>query len=255
VAVGLCGARGAARRKRTRLTGGDGLLVAPEPPGWRAGPSSTPQCEAFRALSPRYPSRLLKHILGATGEALITMPTGQWMILIAGPVRSGKSTLAKRLARHFGGMRVGFGDVVRQRTLALGLPGERRFWQQVGEELVARDPDGLVDAVLAPTAGAALVVVDGVRHRRVYDLLRAPADGRRVVSVFVDADVSVRRDRLASDGIDREAIGRVLSHSTEAELPWLRESADIVTYGTSDAGQVIVALSSLIPEDGGQNNR
>jgi cytidylate kinase len=135
----------------------------------------------------------------------------QWMILIAGPVRSGKSTLAKRVADRFGGIRVSFGEAVRQRTQITGLPDERSFWQQVGEEWVARDPQGLCDAVLGPAAGNALVVVDGVRHRKVHDLLQANAQRRQVVMVFVDADVSVRHDRLASDGLNDEAVSQVLS--------------------------------------------
>src|SRR5258708_5801997 len=115
-----------------------------------------------------------------------------WMILIAGPVPSGKSTLARRIAERFSGTRAGFGG--------------------------------------------------GVRHRSVHDLLRARAEGRRVVLVFVDAQVSVRRDRLASDGISDEAMGLVLSHSTETELPWLRDRADIVADGTGDAELVLGAL-------------
>src|SRR6266851_9025562 len=103
----------------------------------------------------------------------MAQPTDRWMILIAGPVRSGKSTLAKRIAEQFGGMRVGFGDTIRRRAQALGLPDERTFLQQVGQEWVNKDPGGLCDTVLAPSTGEALVVVDGVRHRQVHSLLRA----------------------------------------------------------------------------------
>ena len=170
----------------------------------------------------------------------------QWMILIAGPMRSGKSTLARRIVERFGGVRLGFGDAVRRRVQALGLPVERSFLQKVGEEWVARDPGALCDAVLTPSAGEAVVVVDGVRHQHVHGLLRARAQGRRVVLVFVDADVRVRRDRLALDGINVEAIDGVLNHSTEKELPWLREAADMVVDGTMGTTQALVALEALI---------
>jgi hypothetical protein len=178
-----------------------------------------------------------------------------WMILIAGPVRSGKSTLANRVVEQFGGIRVGFGDAVRQRTQIIGLPAERGFWQQVGEEWAGRDPAGLCAAVLSPAAGQALIVVDGVRHRSVHDLLRASAEDRRVVMVFVDAHVGVRRDRLASDGISVEAMSGVLSHSTEKDLPWLRARADIVADGTKDVAPVLGALGALIAGSEGQNSR
>jgi predicted kinase len=187
----------------------------------------------------------------------MALPANQRMILIAGPVRSGKSTLAKHVVERFGGIRVGFGDAVRQRTRMLGLPDERSFWQQVGEEWVTSDAEGLCDATLAPAAEETLVVVDGLRHRSVYDLLRARAGGRRVVLVFVDADVSVRRDRLAADriSVSDAAIGQVLTHSTEAELPWLRGRADIVTDGTRDASLVLDALAALIADGGSKNSR
>jgi dephospho-CoA kinase len=173
---------------------------------------------------------------------------GQWMVLIAGSVRSGKSTLAKQIVERFGGVRVGFGDAVREATAALGLPADRESWQQVGEEWVARDPSGLCEAALAPAAGQARVVVDGVRHRHVYDLLRMRAGRFRVVLIFVDADRRIRRKRLADDGIKGADLDRVLAHATEKDLPRLREAADIVADGTGDATQVLAALETMITD-------
>jgi cytidylate kinase len=172
-----------------------------------------------------------------------------------GPVRSGKSTLARSLVERFGGVRVGFGDAVRQRTVALGLPDERRFWQQVGEDWVASDPEGLCNAVLASTAGQARVVVDGVRHWHVYGLLRARPDDRRVILAFVDADVQARRARLARDGITAATVDSVLHHSTEKELLRLREVADIVLDGTKDVKHVLPVLEALLTGDQDQNSR
>ena len=174
--------------------------------------------------------------------------TDRWMILVAGPMRSGKSTLARDIVERFGGVRVGFGDAVRRRIKTHGLPDERMVLQQVGEEWVARDPGGLCDAVLAPSAGEAVVVVDGVRHQHVHGLLKARAQGRRVVLVFVDADVRLRRGRLALDGISDEAIERALNHSTERDLPLLRKAADIVVDGTTDTTGALVALEAVLAD-------
>jgi len=171
---------------------------------------------------------------------------GQWMVLVAGPVRSGKSTLAGRIAERFGGMRVGFGDAVRQRTLELGLPAGRTSWQQVGAQWVAEDPEGMCDAVLANAAGQAVVVVDGVRHQHIYELLRTRAGSRRVVLVYVDADIGVRRQRLALDGLGAADIAQILGHSTEAELPGLRDAADMVADGTNGTHQVLADIGARI---------
>lgn len=176
----------------------------------------------------------------------MTQLTDQWMIMVAGSMRSGKSTLARRIVERFGGVRVGFGDAVRRRAQELGLPRERRLLQQIGEEWVACDPEGLCDAVLASSAGQAMVVVDGVRHQHIHGMLRERAQGRRVILIFVDTGIGVRRDRLAVDGVKGEAIDTLLNHSTENELPLLREVADIVADGTRDAAQVLAALEGLI---------
>lgn len=175
--------------------------------------------------------------------------------MIAGQVRSGKSTLARHLAERYDGLRVGFGDLVRQRTSTLGLPDERRFWQQVGEQWVAGDPGGLCDMVLTSVEGRPTVILDGVRHAHIYSLLKARAAGRRPVLIFVDTEMDVCRDRLASDGMDEDIIDQVLGHSTESELPLLRRVADFVVDGTQDAAEVFVILDALIGSGGDQNSR
>ena len=75
------------------------------------------------------------------------------------------------------------------------------------------------------------------------------------MTVFVDAEVRVRRDRLALDGISEEASDRVLNHSTEKELPWLRGTADILVDGTKDTTPTLVALEALMVGGENQNSR
>lgn len=178
-----------------------------------------------------------------------------WLVLIAGPVRSGKSSLATYIAGQLDGMLVRFGDAVRQRALDLGLPPERASWQRLGERWVDEDPAGLCDVVLAPTAGRALVVVDGVRHVHIYRLLRERAAGRRLVLIYVHADVALRRTRLGDDGLTGEEIDEVLAHSTEAEAPRLRSAADIVADGTARSEPVLDAVRAMMPDGTAQNSR
>lgn len=169
-----------------------------------------------------------------------------WLVMIAGGVRSGKSTLARELAQRYAGTRVAFGDIVRQRTAALGLPGERRFWQQVGEEWVARDPDGLCDMVMTAAQGQSRVILDGLRHMQIYRLLLARAGTRMPVLVFVDTAADVRRRRLLADKLDEQAVEQILDYSTEGELPLLRRAADLVVDGTQDAATMFASFDDLI---------
>lgn len=183
-------------------------------------------------------------------------PTARWMILVVGPVRYGKSTLTRYISRRLGVTPVAFGDAIRERARALGLPADRASWQRVGERWVDEDPRGLSDTVLAPVREQPLVVVDGVRHWTVYDLLRSLAGDRHVALIYVDADLATRRARLEADGVCGAAAEEVLAHSTETELPMLRAAADIVADGTGGAGPVQEALMNLMKAGGlSQNNR
>lgn len=170
------------------------------------------------------------------------------LIMIAGGVRSGKTKLAREIAARYDGVRVSFGDVVRERTLELGLPDERQFWQQVGEQWVGSEPESLCQLVMAPTAGWPVVVVDGVRHVKILGHIQASAKSRQSVLIFVDTAIEVRRARLASDQTDDGIIVGILGHSTESELPFLLRAADFVVDGTRDYSLVLPALDAFVQD-------
>ena len=170
----------------------------------------------------------------------------RWMVLIAGPMRSGKSTFAHHVVGQFGGVRVSFGGAIRRRALALGRTAGRTSLQQVGEQWVANDPAGLCDDVMAPVAGRPQVVVDGVRHMHVYNLLKARAKNRRVMLVFVDTDPDIRRVRLRADEADDATVNAIMAHSTESELPFLRDVADLVIDGAGNAAWALSALAAML---------
>ncbi|MFI0409202.1 AAA family ATPase [Actinomadura sp. 3N508] len=170
------------------------------------------------------------------------------MVIVAGSVRSGKSTFARRVVDRSGGVCVGFGDVVRSRAAELGLPAERRSWQHVGEEWVRSDPVGLCEQVLSPVVHAPRIIVDGVRHIEVYALLVRRAQGRKTVLVFVDAEPRIRRRRLLRDAFDQPGLDEIMAHSTESELPELRGMADLLVDGTGDSTPALSALATLLAE-------
>lgn len=165
-----------------------------------------------------------------------------WVVLVSGPIRSGKSTVAVAIADAFDAQRVGFGDAVRERVRKQHLPDRRHNWQQVGEQWVEADPVGLCDVVLGPVLSSARLVVDGVRHETVLSILRARFSRRRLLLAYVHAGEETLRHRLAADGLDSAAVDDVLYHSTEQDLPGMREAADIVVDGEQS---VDVALRRL----------
>jgi cytidylate kinase len=170
------------------------------------------------------------------------MCNSSWVVLVSGPIRSGKSTVAVSIADVLDARRVGFGDAVRERVRQQHLPDRRRNWQQVGEQWVDADPAGLCDVVLAPVLSSARIVVDGVRHETVLSILRARFSHRRLLLVYVHAGEETLRHRLAADGLDSAAVDDVLYHSTEYDLPGMRAAADVVVDGEQS---VDVALRQL----------
>jgi cytidylate kinase len=168
------------------------------------------------------------------------------MILIAGPARSGKSTFAGHVVQLFGGVRVSFGDAVRQRALALGLPSDRSSLQQIGERWVADDPAGLCDEVMTSVAEHPRIVVDGVRHMEIYQLLQMRAEGRQVVLVFIETAFSIRLIRLGKDGVEDAVSNAIMTHSTESDLPSIRRVADLIVDGSEDPARALSDLSTAL---------
>jgi cytidylate kinase len=161
---------------------------------------------------------------------------------VSGPARSGKSTVAKGVAAATGGDRVSFGDYVRRIAVDRGFPERRQQLQALGQELLDElGPDEFTARVLADTEEAATLVVDGVRHLSVNDVLARRAD--RYLLVFVELDQGVRRSRLEELEGDSLDLSGVDDHSTECEAPALRGLADLVLDGADDrAWEKVVAL-------------
>lgn len=169
-----------------------------------------------------------------------------WVVLVSGPIRSGKSTVAVALADALDARRVGFGDAVRERVRQLHLPDKRRSWQQIGEQWVEADPVGLCDVVLASVLSSPRLVVDGVRHQSVLSILRARFSDRRLVLAYVHAGENTIRHRLAADGLNSASVDDVLYHSTEHSLTEMKASADIMVDGERSVDVAVRRLKAYL---------
>lgn len=168
------------------------------------------------------------------------------VLAFAGGIASGKSTLSQAVAQSLGCPRVTFGGYVRTEAKRRGVSDDRKTLQRIGEELVAQDAEGVCRAVLAQAAwlpGSALVV-DGVRHVNIVDLLRrlvAPSGFRLV---HVSASEQARSRRLVSRGGNKSELRTLDTHSTEKDVPdRLRELADLRVDGENPLEAVIDEVS------------
>jgi adenylosuccinate synthase len=153
------------------------------------------------------------------------------VILLSGPVASGKTTLAQRLVEAYGYR------LFKTRDLITGLTGAeiaRGQLQQAGERLDHRTGGRWVATALEREVSNlkedATVIVDAVRIKLQIEAIRN-AFGRRVIHVHLTAPISVLRDRYSSrSGAVRElkTYTSVRRDPTEHQIERLNAAADVV---------------------------
>jgi dephospho-CoA kinase len=168
------------------------------------------------------------------------------VLAFSGGIATGKSTLSQAVAMSLGCPRVSFGSYMRAEATRRGLPDDRKTLQDIGKELVARDPEGLCRGVLAQAGwipGGALVV-DGVRHVEIAGLLRRLVSPSEFRLVHVSASDSARLKRLAFRGENAGDLQVLDAHSTERDVrDRLRELSDLRVDGERPLEVVIEEVS------------
>jgi dephospho-CoA kinase len=156
----------------------------------------------------------------------------------SGPIGSGKTSVSKRFAAALGYGWNGFGSTVKRIAVERSVPIERTALQALGAELIAADPDGFCARVFkeAQPPDATSVVIDGLRHARIKEVLERLSAPRPLFCIYVDTSNSVRLDRLAErDGLSAEQILTLEAHSTEIEVTSVvRRVADFVVDNSGD---------------------
>ncbi len=150
------------------------------------------------------------------------------IVAFTGRIGAGKSSVSAAFAEEFGLRLASFGGFVRKIATDLGMDHSRESLQAVGEELEAKDAALFCRAVLGDAGWNAgePVVVEGIRHVRILDILKSLVAPQRVFLVYLQAPDELRRRRLQGRGAqEAQYLERAETHSTErdviAELPQL----------------------------------
>lgn len=165
------------------------------------------------------------------------------IVALSGKTGSGKSSVASALAAKLSAPFVSFGNFVRARAIALGLPNPtgRATLQPLGERLILElGWNEFCRAVLnqAPWDASAYIVVDGVRHAECISALRQIAPSRLVYLTVSDQE---RADRLRARGEITTAISDL--HSTEIQVgDTLPAMADLLLNSADEAPEDLAQM-------------
>lgn len=160
-------------------------------------------------------------------------------LLFSGPIGSGKTSISKQVASSLGYGWNGFGATVKRIAMERSIPIEREKLQALGEHLITSDPNELCRRVMqeAGSEAARPVIIDGLRHAHIRNILERLSSPRGVVCIYVHVDDVTRFDRIAErDGSTPEKIRALDLHSTEVEVGGaIRDLADFVADNNREA--------------------
>jgi dephospho-CoA kinase len=170
---------------------------------------------------------------------------------VIGKIRSGKSSLSRSLSEHLNWPYVSFGDEVRTVAQQRGLDPLRETLQEIGEELVANSAQQFCEAVIgqAEWQPGQSLVIDGIRHLKIVEILRDLVRPSVLRLVYVKTDDDVREVRLAGEIANGQELYRIEHHSTEAQVGTILPSlADLVVDGAKPLNSLIREIKTWLDE-------
>jgi dephospho-CoA kinase len=175
------------------------------------------------------------------------------IIGVSGGIASGKTAFIQALAAELPAATTGFGDYVREEAAGKGLDvTSRDVLQQLGEQL-KRDlgDDEFVRRVLGRADQSGHVIIDGIRHVEIADLIQRVVAPRKFVLLFLHLDDETRRARAESRSSgDAARLDQLATHSTEQQVHdgRLRARADLELDATSPIATLVAdTLAFLRP--------
>jgi dephospho-CoA kinase len=169
---------------------------------------------------------------------------------LSGPSGTGKTTVAKAIARTLGWPLASFGDYVRTVARTQGLDDSSRdVLEGLGELLVEEDVERFCRSVLTHfkwKSGEPLVI-EGIRHQQVAETLRklaAPMDFR---IVYLEVDDETRRLRLRQRGTREEEVARMHEHPTERLVKeQIPQIADLTLPATKPVDELVKEIVNWV---------
>lgn len=142
------------------------------------------------------------------------------VVAFAGTSGSGTSVLAARIASILNWPYASFGAYIREEAARRGLKCTRQEQQDIGLELL-RDPEAFCRGVIDKSnwRPGQNLIVDGLRHKEIFDALRVSLSPTEVTEIYVNADASLREARLRERGeVHFQGILEIDAHPVEQQV-------------------------------------
>lgn len=170
-------------------------------------------------------------------------------IYVAGKICSGKSTLAKRIAKHADYPLISFGGILKNHLVKNDLPVTRESLQRIGQEFI--DQLGYKEFLRWSIEHSSEIqwdgplVIDGLRHKVIYNHLVERFPHSFLIYCVCEPETQLAR-LMARDRIKKEEIQRILSHETEHYVSELEPQANLIFRPEDSIENFLSRLDVLI---------
>lgn len=153
---------------------------------------------------------------------------------IIGRISSGKSTVAKRLAKHYNAEIISFGRYLVNYSKNKGLPVDRKSLQELGDSFIKSDAKGFLSNVMQDqiSSSTSAVIIEGIRHKNIFNAIKDQSN--TAIFAFIDVPVEIRHQRYRSrlkesdEPVSMEKFIEIDTHPVEAEIDSLKMLCNIM---------------------------
>jgi len=168
-------------------------------------------------------------------------------LVFAGRIGCGKTQVSKAVASALGFRWNSFGSTLKNIAGERGLPITRQDLQVLGERMVATEPEELCRRVLveAKPFGSQPIVIEGLRHRHIREVLLRLLIPQLLVVVYIDLPDDLRLERLrVRDGLTDAEVRKMEEHSTEIQVA--AEIRSISDHIVDNSGVLSATVAAII---------
>lgn len=159
------------------------------------------------------------------------------LITISGGICSGKTYTANLISKKKNYPVASFGGYLKHYCINNNLPIDRKSLQDIGEKFVQASPQQFLNDVINYYVGNSdSIIVEGVRHISIFELINVLADTK--IAIYVEADLQTRYNRYCNrlrDSDDFKTFEQFMlqeRHPVELETQSLKSKCDIIIDST-----------------------